>query len=120
MKMMKYGDVLDVVEAELVGVLGRSNDTNPVAEGVLLQELLGEVLEVALRDGDVRSDGQVGVACEQNETLNEFTTQEGNIPLRAILMLSPSWPVLPSTLMRSWRNFSKAAPSKTPSPAGRE
>jgi hypothetical protein len=41
-------------------------------------------------------------------------------PSRTILTLSPSWPTLPSTLMRSWRNFSKSAPSKTPSAAGLE
>ena len=55
-------DVLDVVEAELVGILGRSNDTNPVTELVLLQELLGEVLEVALGDGDGGGHGDVDIA----------------------------------------------------------
>ena len=55
-------DILDVVEAKLVGVLGRSDNTNPVAESVLLQELLREVLQVALRNGDVGGDGEVGVA----------------------------------------------------------
>ena len=71
---------LDVVEAELVDVLRGSDDTgrhvspnvhkvkveklgvpNPVTEGVLLQELFGEVLEVPLGEGDVRShsDGLV-------------------------------------------------------------
>ena len=39
---------------------------------------------------------------------------------RATDTLSPSCPALPSTLMRSWRNLSKASPSKRPSPAGRE
>ena len=53
--------VLDVVEAELVGVLGRSNDADPVPELVLLQELLGEVLEVALRDGDAGGHGEVDI-----------------------------------------------------------
>ena len=65
---------LDVVEAELVDVLRGSDDTgrhvspnvhtvkveklgvpNPVTEGVLLQELFGEVLKVPLGEGDVRS-----------------------------------------------------------------
>ena len=56
---------LDVVEAELVGVLGRSDNPNPVAESVLLQEFLREVLEVTLRDGDVGGDGQVGVTYQR-------------------------------------------------------
>ena len=65
---------LDVVEAELVDVLRGGDDTgrhvspnvhtvkveklgvpNPVTEGVLLQELFGEVLKVPLGEGDVRS-----------------------------------------------------------------
>ena len=37
----------DVVEAELVDTLGGGDDTEPVTELLLLQELLGEVLEVA-------------------------------------------------------------------------
>lgn len=42
----------------------REHVPNPVTELVLLQELFGQVLEVALREGDVRSDGEfVGVAC---------------------------------------------------------
>ena len=62
MQLIMRQDVLDVVEAELVGVLGRSNDTNPVAEGVLLQELLGEVLEVALREGYARGNSDAHIA----------------------------------------------------------
>lgn len=54
--------VLDVVEAELVSILGGSDDPDPVTEGVLLQELLGEVLKVPLGDGDVGGHGDVGVA----------------------------------------------------------
>ena len=69
---------LDVVEAELVDVLRGSDDTgrhvspnvhtvkveklgvpNPVTEGVLLQELFGEVLKVPLGEGDVRGHGEL-------------------------------------------------------------
>lgn len=35
---------------------------NPVTEGVLLQELFGEVLEIALRERDARSHRDAGVA----------------------------------------------------------
>ena len=70
---------LDVVEAELVNVLGRGDDArermrtelyvlggmhipNPVTQGVLLEELFGEVLQVPLGQGDVGGDGDLGVA----------------------------------------------------------
>lgn len=71
----------DVVEAQLVVVLAGSDDAtshdkyrliggktrntpNVIAERVLLQELFGEVFEVTLREGDVRSHGDFGVTCE--------------------------------------------------------
>jgi len=38
----------NVVELELIVVFGRSNNTNPVTERVLLKELLGQVLKVPL------------------------------------------------------------------------
>jgi len=55
---------VDVVEAELVCVLGGSHDTDPVPERVLLQELFCEVLKVALGQGDAgcHSDFRVSIA----------------------------------------------------------
>lgn len=47
----------NVVVAELVGLLVRGNDVQPVTELVLLEELFGQVLEVALgEDGRVSGD----------------------------------------------------------------
>lgn len=43
----------DVVEAELVDTLGGGNNAQPVTELLLLEVLLGQVLEVATREGDV-------------------------------------------------------------------
>jgi len=43
---------LDVVELESVGVLIGGDNTEPLAHLVLLEELLGQVLEVALGEGD--------------------------------------------------------------------
>jgi hypothetical protein len=40
------------VVSELVDVLGRSNDADPVADRMLFEELLREVLEVALGEVD--------------------------------------------------------------------
>jgi len=47
----------DVEELERVAVLSSSNDTDPVPESVLLQELFGQVLEVTFRQRDTRSNG---------------------------------------------------------------
>jgi len=52
----------DIIKAELVGVLRGGNDTHPALEGVLLQKLFGEVLEVALGQGDAGCDGDFNVA----------------------------------------------------------
>jgi ribosomal RNA-processing protein 12 len=43
----------DVVEAELVDTLGGGDNAQPVTELLLLEVLLGQVLEVATREGDV-------------------------------------------------------------------
>jgi len=51
----------DVVELECVAVLGGGNDTDPVPESVLLQELFGEVLEVSLGQRDARGHGKLVV-----------------------------------------------------------
>jgi len=37
----------DVVEAELVDIFRRRDNANPVTKGVLLQELFGQILEIA-------------------------------------------------------------------------
>ena len=43
-------------------VLGGMHIPNPVTQGVLLEELFGEVLEIPLGEGDVRGHGNLGVA----------------------------------------------------------
>ena len=52
----------NVVETELVVVLGGGNDTDPVTEAVLLEELFGEVLQIPLGERNVRGDGDFSVA----------------------------------------------------------
>lgn len=44
--------IVDLEVPELVGVLGVGNDAEPVPEVVLLQVLLGQVLEVPLAEWD--------------------------------------------------------------------
>jgi len=52
----------DVEEAELVDALGGGNDAEPVTELLLLEELLGEVLQVAARELLVRNDLDLAIA----------------------------------------------------------
>jgi hypothetical protein len=51
----------NIVEAELVDALGGGNDTQPVTELLLLEELLGQVLEVATREILVRDNLNLAV-----------------------------------------------------------
>ena len=46
----------DVEEPKLIDALARANNTEPITQLLLLQELLGEVLEVATRELDVSHD----------------------------------------------------------------
>lgn len=46
------GENIHGVVPQLVNVLGRSNDADPVADRVLFEELLRQVLEVALGEVD--------------------------------------------------------------------
>lgn len=50
---------LDVVELEGVDSLARRDDSQPVSELVLLQELLGEVLQVSARELSVCDDNDL-------------------------------------------------------------
>merc|ERR1712063_160325 len=52
----------NVEEAELVNALGGGNDAEPVTELLLLEELLGEVLEVATGELLVRNDLDLSLA----------------------------------------------------------
>ena len=51
--------LLDVVVAELIAVLARRDDPQPVAERLLLEVSLRQVLEVALGEAHVGSHGQL-------------------------------------------------------------
>ena len=64
----------DVEVAELIGTLVRGNDTEPVAELVLLEELLGKVLEVTLGELLVGGDGDLGVITTDDGDLVGQTT----------------------------------------------
>lgn len=51
----------NVEVTELEGLLVSSNNTEPITDLVLLQELLGEVLEVTLRESNVGNNGDLVV-----------------------------------------------------------
>jgi len=56
----------DVIETELVDILRGCDNSNPVSEGVLLQELFSEVLKVPLREWNVGGDSEFGVSIADN------------------------------------------------------
>lgn len=55
--------VRNVVEPQFVDIGGNSDNSDPVTELVLLQELFGEVFKVSLGESDVGSDGQLSLTC---------------------------------------------------------
>lgn len=46
--------LINLEVTKLVGLLVRRYDAQPITEEVLLEKLLGEILEVALREGGIR------------------------------------------------------------------
>lgn len=55
--------VRDVEELDLKALLGGGNNTQPVTQLLALEVLLGQVLDVALREGDGGSDPDLALAC---------------------------------------------------------
>ena len=53
--------VVDLEVSQLVGVLGRCHHPQPISQVVLLEVLLGEVLEVPLREGNVGGEADLGL-----------------------------------------------------------
>jgi hypothetical protein len=62
LEIIERKDILDVVEPELVNVFCRCNNANPVTKCVLLQELFGQILEIAFGQWDVGCDCELVVA----------------------------------------------------------
>jgi hypothetical protein len=69
----------NVEVTELVGVLVRGNNTEPVAELVLLEELLCKVLEVALGEVLVGGDGDLIIAAVDDHLVGETTSAALNL-----------------------------------------
>merc|ERR1719325_437514 len=63
--------VVDLEVSQLVAVLGVGNHTQPVPQVVLLQVLLGEVLQVALGEGGGGGDGNLVLLPDKSDLLAE-------------------------------------------------
>ncbi len=79
--------VRDVEELDLVTLLGGGNDTEPVTELLLAQMLLGQVLEVALGEGNVGVDPDLALTCNER---NEKSAEVGNRGRESLSQLSPT------------------------------
>ena len=71
--------IIDVEEADLVGGLVGGNDTEPVTELLLLEELLDQVLEVALGEGSLSLNGDLGLLAGDLDGLTELTSLTVNL-----------------------------------------
>ena len=71
--------VVNLEVSELVAVLGVGNHTQPVSQVVLLQVLLGEVLQVSLGEGDVRGEADLGLNPLHHQILAEVVGLATNL-----------------------------------------
>ena len=71
--------LLDVEVLDLVGALVGGNDIEELTEGVLLEVLLGEVLEVALRETDVGLDSDAPVVRVHLHALSEVASATADL-----------------------------------------
>lgn len=75
--------VRDVEELDLVALLGGGDDAEPVTQLLLAQVLLGQVLEVALREGNVGVDPDLALTYEfQGESGSQASS---NVRMRETL-----------------------------------
>jgi hypothetical protein len=56
-------NLLNIIEAELIGILARCNNPQIIAQGIFLEELLCEILQVSLRKGNVRRNCDFVLVC---------------------------------------------------------
>merc|ERR1719219_2103264 len=71
--------IVDLEVSQLVAVLGAGDHTEPVPRVVLLQILLGEVLQVSLGEGDVGGEGQLGLLSLHGKLLAKVAGLAGNL-----------------------------------------
>ena len=82
--------VVDLEVSELIAVLGVGHNTEPVPEVVLLQVLLGEVLQVSLGEGDVGGEGDLSLLPLHGELLAEVAGLASNLDALLEVLLEVS------------------------------
>ena len=82
--------VVDLEVSELIAVLGVGHNTEPVPEVVLLQVLLGEVLEISLGEGDIGGEGNLGLLPLHGELLAEVAGLSSDLDALLEILLKVS------------------------------
>ena len=82
--------IVDLEVSELVAVLGVGYNTEPVPEVVLLQVLLGEVLQVSLGEGDVGGESNLGLLPLHGELLAEVAGLSSDLDALLEILLKVS------------------------------
>jgi len=82
--------VVDLEVSELIAVLGVGNHTKPVSKVILLQVLLGEILEVPLGERNVRGEGNLGLLPLHVELLAKVAGLASNLDTLLEVLLKVS------------------------------
>jgi len=79
--------VVDLEVSQLVGVLGGGNNSQPIPEVVLLQVLLGQVLQIPLGEWDVGGQVDLSLSPLEGQVIAEVTDLASDLnPLLQILL----------------------------------
>merc|ERR1712026_325093 len=82
--------VVDLEVSEFVGILGGGDHAKPVPQVVLLEVLLGQVLQVPLGEGCGRGEVDLVLLTHQSDLLAEVVGLAGNL-MRSSKYFSKSW-----------------------------
>lgn len=82
---------VNLVEAELIAILRGRGDTNPVTEGVLLQVLASQVFNIALRERNGRSYGELLGITSKLDLVTELTSLPLDLNAAAEVVLESGW-----------------------------
>ena len=77
--------VVDLEVSQLIGVLGRCHHPQPVPEVVLLEVLLGEILQVSLGEGDVGGEADLGLDSLHHQLLSKVVGLATNLMKRGCI-----------------------------------
>jgi len=71
--------VVDLEVSQLIAVLGRCNNTEPISQIVLLEVLLCQVLQVPLGEGNIRGEGNLGLLSLHGELFAKVVGLASNL-----------------------------------------